>query len=340
MAVLHVTTEGARLVRKNGTLAIEKGGLQLHTLPIKQVRYVFLHPGTHVTEPARRLVLRNGGRLVHVARWGMPEGLTFGEVWPPAERVLAQARLLADRDRRLALARALVRGKLRSQAAYLDLRARWTLAKGKDPEPFAQAAERIRALEERLERASTLEELRGYEGVASRMYFESLRAYLQEKQVPFPGRRAYPPPDYANAALSYGYGIVRSLVTLGVLSSGLLLGIGVVHETQRNQPALALDLLDLFRVVAVDMVVIRLLANKNLSEKHAVVKGKSVYLNEKGREKLIKAIQKRLETAFHHPVLQRKRPLLELIELEAARLAGAIVHGKDYEAFYLSKGEG
>ncbi len=340
MGVLHVTTKGARLVRRNGTLAVEKGGLLLRTLPINKVRYVFLHPGTHVTEPARRLVLGNGGRLVHVGRGGAPEGLTFGQVWPPAERVLAQARLLEDQGRRLVLGRALVRGKLRSQAAYLDLRARWALAKDEDPEPFARAAAAIRATEGRLESARTLEQVRGYEGVASRMYFEALEAHLRKKGVPFRGRETRPPADYANAALSYGYGIVRSLVTLGVLGSGLVVGIGVVHEPHHNQPALALDLLDLFRVVAVDMVVVRLLTNKIISKKHAVPVEGGVYLNEKGREQTIKAIQRRLETAFHHPVLGRKRPLLELIEIEAARLAGAIVSGRDYKAFYLDRGEG
>ncbi len=61
-----------------------------------------------------------------------------------------------------------------------------------------------------------------------------------------------------------------------------------------------------------------------------------MYLNEEGRRRLIELVEARFLEAVAHPLGFRK-PLGELIELQAQRLKGALLGRGRYTPFYLRR---
>jgi CRISPR-associated protein Cas1 len=99
--------------------------------------------------------------------------------------------------------------------------------------------------------------LMGHEGAATRDYFAALGGILGPAWA-FTHRRRRPPPDPVNALLA------RDAVT-AVELTGLDPAVGFLHELHRGRPSLALDLIEEFRPVIVDHLVIRLCTSGKVS---------------------------------------------------------------------------
>ncbi len=217
------------------------------------------------------------------------------------------------------LARAFVVGKLRTAKAVLE---RHGLPGGEAlAEALAQAQE-----------APHLEALRGAEGFGSRAYFMGLTQLL--RPWGFQGRNRRPPRDLVNAALSYGYAVLLGRALLAVRLAGLHPEVGFLHAEGRRNPALALDLMEEFRIPVVDQVVLSALRRGRLGLEHAEMREGGVYLSEAGKRILISLLEERFLQEATHPLGFRKT-YGELLEVQAARLKAAILKGEPYTPFFL-----
>jgi len=118
--------------------------------------------------------------------------------------------------------------------------------------------------------------LMGYEGEASRIYFDSLKEILPM----YAGKRTRRPPgDVFNACLSYGYGVLFSVVQKGVILSGLDPDLGFLHAD--GNPSLVLDLMEVFRQPVVDRVVLNLCTRKLVGEGDVTWEGGGCLLNQR-----------------------------------------------------------
>lgn len=126
-----------------------------------------------------------------------------------------------------------------------------------DPVAIEKAAAEIAAIGQRAARASSLEELLGYEGAAGATYFNAMR-YCFPPQMPFNGRSRRPPADPVNALFSWTYTLTLSQVKAAVMAEGLDPCIGCFHSRAAGRPALALDLLEPLRPALCDLLVLRL----------------------------------------------------------------------------------
>ncbi len=335
MSALHVTTPGSSLVRKDGSLAVISKGSVIGEFPIHKVRLVVLHPGTQVTGPALRLILRTNGRILWLTKSGRVEGITHPAQWARTRRYEGQLALREKPALRLTLAKAIVTGKVKSQIAYLRLRATWAHKQRIPAEPFLEAAEGLVNILAKIQKAPDHRVLRGLEGQASRQYFQTLGAYWRSKGVRFYGRRAHPPRDLANACLSYGYGVLQSWVIVAAMGADLLPSPGVLHQDELHYAAIVYDLMEEFRVAAVDQVVSRLLTNRTLGPKQTERKSNAVYLTSEGRTRLVQALSRRFSQKIHNPATGQTAALLDHVFTQAARLAKAIREEETYSAFYL-----
>jgi CRISPR-associated protein Cas1 len=141
----------------------------------------------------------------------------------------AQHLALADPERRLAVARLLVRAKLDQQVLWLE-------AHGLD-------AATVRRFGAEADAAAGIPALMGVEGAAAARYF-SLWAGLWQPPWHFPGRNRRPPRDPINALLSLGYTLALSRVGQLAALRGLDPAVGFLHSPVDGRPALALDLLE------------------------------------------------------------------------------------------------
>lgn len=95
------------------------------------------------------------------------------------------------------------------------------------------------------------------EGAASRAYWDAVRAVVPESYG-WQRRETRGATDPINSLLNYGYGILRSHIERAIMYAGLDPFGGFVHADRPGKPSMALDLIEEFRQVAVDRVVVGL----------------------------------------------------------------------------------
>lgn len=131
--------------------------------------------------------------------------------------------------------------------------------------------------------------LRGWEGLASKIYFETLNLFLPE-HLRFEKRTQHPATDVVNAFLNYGYGVLYGKVEGALIKAGIDPYIGVLHRDDYNRPVLVYDVIEIYRVW-VDYVVYTLaIQNALTDEYYSVQSDGSYWLEALGRRVLIQSL--------------------------------------------------
>ena len=164
-------------------------------------------------------------------------------------------------------------------------------------------------------------ELRGIEGIASKLYFKTLNMALPA-HYRFKERSQHPALDVANALLNYGYGMLYGKVESALIRVGLDPYLGVLHRNEYNRPALAFDMIEVFRVW-VDYVVYTLLAQNAITQDcYSVAENGAHWLEPLGRRVIIQSLNDYLEEVVESDSGNRSRATI--IFLECQRLAQSI----------------
>jgi CRISPR-associated protein Cas1 len=137
------------------------------------------------------------------------------------------------------------------------------------------------------------ETLRGLEGTAGRIYFETLSRLLA-KEYQFSGRSSRPAQDAFNAFLNYAYGMLYSKVERALIIAGLDPYLGFLHRDDYNQLSFVFDFIEPYRIYA-DTVVFRLFSAKKVNQSHTDQITNGFSLNQAGKELLVVAFNKYLE---------------------------------------------
>ena len=111
------------------------------------------------------------------------------------------------------------------------------------------------------ERATSIETLLGVEGSAARVYFEAFGGMIKAEDAEvaafaFATRNRRPPRDPINALLSLAYSLLAKDLTIVCTAVGLDPFWGFYHQPRFGRPALALDLMEMFRPLVADSAVL------------------------------------------------------------------------------------
>ncbi len=172
------------------------------------------------------------------------------------------------------------------------------------------------------DRMHGLGSLLGCEGAGSAAYFGVFGQLIRcGWEHGFCKRTRRPPTDPVNALLSYGYVILTSQVASILASVGFDPYIGYLHASRYGKPALALDLMEEFRPVIVDSVVLSLLNNHQLEQKGFHQELNSVQMTEATKRLFLQKFEERMQETIKHPVFGYTVSYRHSIELQA-RLLG------------------
>lgn len=148
--------------------------------------------------------------------------------------------------------------------------------------------------------------IRGWEGQASKVYFETLNHFIPEKYQ-FTSRSQHPATDIVNALLNYGYGILYGKIEGALIKSGIDPYIGVFHRDDYNRPVLVYDFIELYRVW-VDYVVYSLISQDFINDEFYSVKSDGSYwLEGLGRRIIIQSINDYLDEVIVMKGVSRSR---------------------------------
>lgn len=216
-------------------------------------------------------------------RW---RGLMDGDIGFHADRRRKQYESMADAAFQLTFAKRCVHAKIRNCRRTIQ---RLAANRKFSPETLCGWNQMTMAMD-LLPSACTVAAVRGIEGIAAVGYFDALSCFFP-KETPWAGRSRRPPRDIPNALLSFLYTLLSHEVESQVRAHGLDCAAGCLHCGNNHAPALALDLMEPFRSVVVDRLVLDLLNHRrlSLSDDFECSQNGGVYLSEKGRPKVFRA---------------------------------------------------
>jgi CRISPR-associated protein Cas1 len=244
---------------------------------------------------------------------GFAEGLGHKNV----ELRRAQYRAAEDGLAALRLARRFVRNKIANCR---------TLLRRNHPDAPERTLHEMSALAEATESAHGLPELLGIEGNAARLYFEAFPALIrtegqEELGFDFTTRSRRPPKDPVNALLSFAYSLLVKDIAVAARAVGLDPFLGFYHQPRYGRPALALDLMEEFRPIIADSVVLSVVNTGAVTGADFVRSSLGVAMKPEGRKRFMRAYERRLEEQVTHPVFGYRISYRRILEVQCRLLA-------------------
>ncbi len=323
-AVLYVQEPGSHVGKRSEHLVVRKDGQEVTRVPMHAIRQLVVCGNVQVSTQALETLAANEIPVAYVTGHGR-----FIGVFAPAEKKNvglreAQFRRFADTAECLTLSKAVVRGKLTNQRALLMRSLRGPGDRGSD-EPAAQGlADLIR----RLDGAASLETVLGLEGQGAALYFGEFGRFLHVKPpsrgFEFRSRNRRPPRDPVNALLSFAYAMLTRDCFTAVCTVGFDPYKGFFHANRHGKPSLALDLMEEFRPIIADSVVLTLVNNEILTPEDFLIWREACQLTDEGRRKFFQAYEQRKATVVTHPIFGYKMSYARMLEVQARMLAAYV----------------
>lgn len=294
---VHVAQNGAYLHQRGGRIIVSREQKDLFEIPLEKLDQINVTQEGAISFAALRELLAKKISFVVSGGAGEPSGwlenLSGGNV------ALHRDQFLRAENKGFCLqsASTFVVGKIKNSRLILRRYARFR------PDADATADIDLSILERRAVSAPTLEVLRGLEGAAARRYFAALKILLGETWA-FKQRNRRPPRDPVNTLLSYGYAILFQNVLTLVVRRGLHPHVGSLHAQSGDHPALVSDLMEEFRPIVVDAVVLKLCLNQRIHPENFDYNSPEFpcRLDKEGRRIFIQAIETKFDTPIKHPV--------------------------------------
>ena len=157
--------------------------------------------------------------------------------------------------------------------------------------------------------ATSIDELRGIEGIAQVTYFSCFDEMVlnQKEYFRFDTRSRRPPLNPLNAMLSYIYSILSNEVASALESVGLDAYAGFMHTDRPGRISLALDLMEEFRAPIADRFVLSLINLNQVKSDNFIFKDNgAVLIKDDSRRNIIKLWQERKQKVITHPFLNEK----------------------------------
>ncbi len=231
------------------------------------------------------------------------------------------------------IARALVFAKIRNSRRVLQ---RLVANREQDYPRAREAIARLDPLMAKASSAETLDEIRGYEGVASAIYFQTLSAFFPD-DPPFGQRTRRPPMDEANALLSWTYTVALSEVILAVQGAGLDVCLGFLHGIAYGRPSLALDLLEPYRAPLCDLLVLHMFNHRILKKENferSLTDG-GVRLRPDARKNFFLQYERTMERLFSREKGGPHTTFRQCIRDDVYRLIHAMQKGQKFQPFFM-----
>lgn len=334
---LYLSTPGYHVGRSGELLVVKDGSSVVEEFRLSDLTHVALFGNVQMTTQAVQVLCEKEIPLAYFSTGGWFYGLTRGHATKNVFTRIEQFRAADDPMRCLAVSRKFVAGKIRNHR---------TLLMRLHVEPPAAVLARLKQAAQDALGARSLEALLGIEGAAAALYLQHFAGMIKvgaaddDDEIPglepapamrapeesvftfdFTKRSRRPPTDPVNALLSLAYSLLAKDCTIAAHAVGFDPYVGFYHQPRYGRPALALDLMEEFRPLVAESVVLTAINNRMLVPDHFVRAGEGVNLTSAGRKVFFQAYEQRMGSIITHPVFDYKVSYRRVLELQARILA-------------------
>lgn len=318
MSILFLLEQNTLVRQTDERLEVFRHKERLMDVPLCKLEAVVVYGQVALTAPTLRILNQRSIPVTYLTKEGRTIGTLLPEPNPNAALRSKQYRASFDPEKTLAIAREFVRGKLFNQHTIL---ARFSRQDGRS-EKIETALQSLKNCQKQLDGVNSLEQLRGYEGQGASSYFGCLGELLNDTIWQFSHRIRRPATDPVNALLGFGYALLYGDCRAAINTVGLDSYQGFLHGERYGRANLALDLMEEFRPLFVDALVLQLLRNNSFTQDSFITQpGGAVHLKDEPRKYFIKAYEERKNTNFKHPVFEIKTDYRRALILQSRLLA-------------------
>lgn len=327
---LYLNTPGLHVGRSGEVLQVRNKKELIQEVRLNDLAHLGVFGNIQVSTQVIQELCEQGIPIAWFSMGGWFYGFTKGHALTNVFLRIEQFRLARDAVFSLRLAKQFIQGKIRNHR---------TMLMRNHVEPPTSAILRLKQAAIDCLTADSIDELLGMEGAAANTYFQHFNGMIklrdvadpeamrtQEDKSPplsmdFNRRSRRPPEDPINALLSLAYSLLVKDCTTAAYAVGFDPYVGFYHQPRFGRPALALDLMEEFRPLIAESVVLSAINTRMITPTDFVSAGKAVNLTASGRKRFFEAYEQRMSDLLTHPVFDYKVSYRRALELQFRILA-------------------
>ena len=312
-ACLVVTSPKAYISKRGDTIVVAEDGQAVASSPVHDTSSIAIYGGAQISTPAMLMCMKEGIAVSFFSPSGSYVGRLDTLCVAGLDSRRGQYRLAENEQHAVKVASMMLKAKIANQRTLMLRNCRHR---------DRAATDEMTRLMNAAVKSRTRAELMGTEGMAAALYFSNFPDMLANAEFAslFSGRNRRPPPDPVNAMLSLGYSVLSSELAGICHMVGLDPACGLLHAPRYGRPALALDLMEEFRPLIVDSVVLSLVNRRAVDMNDFVFASTGCSLRKSGHQAFWNAYARRMNEELIHPTFKYRMSYRRLMEIQARQL--------------------
>ncbi len=320
MSKNYYIMNSGELYRKDNTIEF-RNEVKKKPIPVNDVEQLFCFGEVSLNSKLLTFCSQNQIVIHFFSYYGMYSGS-----FCPRESNLSglvkvkQAEHYLDDDKRLVIAKRFVLGSLFNIRRTIEKRK-------KDSEKLGEVYDDLGEFPEKILDAGNINQLMSVEAHFRKKYYS---VWQEITDWEFKKRAYNPPNNPINALISFGNSLLYSQTIKEIYKTQLDNTISYLHQPSERRFSLSLDLSEIFKPLFVDRMIFRLINQGQIKESYFMKAMNGTYLNEKGRNIVLKEFEVLINKTIHHRELKRKVKYSNLIKFEAYKLVKHVIGEKEY----------
>lgn len=313
---------GSKIGRRDNTVRITPKDGKARNFPVESLKHIIVAGASQFNSELLTFLGKRGVRLSFLDYYGNFAG-SLEAARPHASGAvhLAQAKIILDTEKRLALGKQILSAALHNLIAnlrYYDYRGNVALK---------PTIADIRKHWQSLQQADSVERMMGSEGLSRQAYYAAWQHINPALTIEKRTRR--PPQDRINALLSFCNGLVYSVCHNELAKTHLDLTLSFIHAPTQARASLALDLAEIFKPVIADKLIFTLVNRQMMDDRDFEETDNMCRLSEAGRRKIVDGFRQKVDLEQ----LEDMRGYRAVVLREAFRLQAHILGMEPYKAY-------
>lgn len=312
-SILYVTCPGGKIGKSGETITIWSPSKESTSIPLKDIEHVCIFGNVQITTQALHALIKNYSSIFYFTTSGTYIAETSASI---------TKNIFCRKAQFIRFNNPLFCSHLTKKIVYAKISNQRTLLRRNKKNDLKTDLTTLKYYRDKIKTTEDIDIIRGYEGHSSKIFWASYPSLFKyPNQWIMNGRNRRPPKDEINSMLSYGYALLLRDFITAINITGLDHLLGFYHSTVPGRPALALDLMEPYRPLIIDSLVLRLINENIVSKKDFATTQSGVFINPSAKKKIIKMYENRMNEMITHPQFGYRLSYRRMIQLEVKILS-------------------